>query len=157
MEGESVARKEFDTQKKKGAVEEEQARLEIEVMKGRLQALRKKNQNVNFSNYERINETMDEQEVKMLEKQSMLHEHANSLETLIGMLNDPNEPNLKDICPYNELLKITPLKDDFFTWTPTGRPPSARSEHNSARQDRVDKDQKLIRLSPRKQGQQHVD
>ena len=73
MEGESVARKEFDTQKKKGAVEEEQARLEIEVMKGRLQALRKKNQNVNFSNYERINETMDEQEVKMLEKQSMLN------------------------------------------------------------------------------------
>ena len=63
----------------------------------------------------------------------MLLEYASCLETLLAMLTDPNEPHLKEICPYAELLAITPIKDDFFTWTPTGRSPSIKSEEPSPR------------------------
>ena len=44
-----------------------------------------------------------------------MNEHANCLEMLLKILS---ETNLGDICPYSELLKITPIRDDFFTWTP---------------------------------------
>ena len=54
-----------------------------------------------------------------------MNEHANCLETLNKILI---ETNLNDICPYSELLKITPTKDDFFNWTPKGRKDSYKSE-----------------------------
>jgi len=45
-------------------------RSEIRAMKQRLQALIESNHNENFTKFERIQELIDEQEVKMLEKQS---------------------------------------------------------------------------------------
>ena len=54
-----------------------------------------------------------------------MNEHANCLEALNKILG---ETNLIDICPYSELLKITPIKDTFFSWTPKGRRDTYKSE-----------------------------
>ena len=51
----------------------------------------------------------------MIEKQNLLHQHADCLEQLLENLA---ETNLQDICPYSELLKLTPLKDEFLSFTP---------------------------------------
>jgi hypothetical protein len=45
-----------------------------------LQALIEKNQQSNFENFERIQEFIDDQERKMVDKQGMMNDHANCLE-----------------------------------------------------------------------------
>ena len=47
---------------------EDQVRKEIAALKTKLQTLIESNQNENFSKFERIQELIDEQEEKMLEK-----------------------------------------------------------------------------------------
>ena len=44
-----------------------------------------------------------------------MHEHANCLEMLLRILAEAD--HLNDICPYVELVNMTPIKDDYFTWT----------------------------------------
>ena len=58
----------FETQKKRGTYKEEKLRQEIANMKEKLSALLESNQQANFKNYERIQEVIDEQERKMIEK-----------------------------------------------------------------------------------------
>ena len=65
----------------------------------------------------------------MLEKQSQMHEHANCLEQLLKVLAESDHLNSK--CRYADILKVTPVNDDFFTWTTTGKPESNRSEPQS--------------------------
>ena len=89
-------------------------------MKARLTVLIEANQNENFAKFERIQELIDEQEVKMLEKQSQMHEHANCLEMLLKILVEAD--HLNDICPYSQLVNMTPIKDEYFTWTTQGKP-----------------------------------
>ena len=96
---------------------EEQVRREIDALKTKLQTLIESNQNENFSKFERIQELIDEQEEKMLEKQSQMHEHANCLEMLLKILAESDHLNTS--CRYSEILKVTPVKDDYFTWTTT--------------------------------------
>ena len=62
----------------------------------------------------------------MLEKQSQMHEHANCLEMLLKILSETDQ--LNQICPYSELLKVTPVKDEYFTWITQGKPSSLQSE-----------------------------
>ena len=123
---EDDARKEFEAQKKRGIASEEQVRREIAALKTRLQVLIEKNQEENFAKFERIQELIDEQEVKMIEKQSQMHEHANCLEMLLKVLAESE--HFKSSCRYSDILKVTPVKDDYFTWTTTGQPVSNRSQ-----------------------------
>ena len=51
---ESEARKKFESQKERGVASEKRIRQEIKVMKQRLLELTESNQQVNFSNFERI-------------------------------------------------------------------------------------------------------
>ena len=102
-------------------------RREIKAMKQRLQVLIEKNQEENFAKFERIQELIDEQEAKHLEKQAQMHEHANCLEMLLKILSESDHMN--SFCRYADILKVTPVKDDYFSWTKTGQPPdSPRSE-----------------------------
>ena len=62
----------------------------------------------------------------MIEKQNQMHEHANCLEQVLTILK---ESSLADICPFSSLINITPIDDEFFKMTPSGRiVESAKSE-----------------------------
>ena len=63
----------------------------------------------------------------MLEKQSQIHHHANCLEMLLSILAGAD--HLDAICPYSELLKLTPVKDDYFNWSSQARPVPVLSEN----------------------------
>ncbi len=77
---ESQARRKFEQQKKRGVAQEKQLREEIQQMKKRLLDLVENNQTVNFKNYERVQEIIDDQERKYNEKQLVLRKHASCLE-----------------------------------------------------------------------------
>ena len=96
-------------------------------MKERLKVLIEKNQEDNFAKFELIQELIDDQEAKHNEKQSQMLEHANCLEMLLKILADKNHVNR--FCRYADILKVTPVKDEYFTWTTTGKPESPRSEN----------------------------
>ena len=68
---------------------------------------------------------MDEQESKMIEKQNQMHDHANCLEQVLNILK---ETNLVDTFPYSQLVKITPIEDEFFKWTPGGNAYTHKSD-----------------------------
>ena len=70
FKAEDDARKKFEMEKKLGVAQETQLHEEIKKNNHRLQLAIVKNQNSNFANYEKIQELVDEQEVKMLRKQS---------------------------------------------------------------------------------------
>ena len=63
----------------------------------------------------------------MLEKQSQMHQHANCLEMMLSMLAKAD--HLNTICPYSELLEMTPTKDDYFTWQSYKKPTAFESEN----------------------------
>ena len=65
----------------------------------------------------------------MLEKQSQMHEHANCLEMLLKVLAESD--HLNSTCRYSDILKLTPVNDDYFTWATAGTPESNRSEPQS--------------------------
>lgn len=52
------------------------------------------------------------------EKQDMMHEHADCLEQMLSVLKQ--NPGMRKVCTYSSLLEATPLKDEYFTWTPVG-------------------------------------
>ena len=55
----------------------------------------------------------------MNEKQAVLSQHADCLEQLLGILCEGGQAfNLNDVCPYTELVKITPLDDNLLGMTP---------------------------------------
>ena len=54
----------------------------------------------------------------MIEKQNQMHQFANCLEQLLVTMKDTN---LVEVCPYSDLLAITPTDDEFFKLTPEGR------------------------------------
>lgn len=123
---ENQSRLEFEVGKKRGVASEENTRKEISRLKKKLQALQEANQQINFNNFERIQGLIDEQENKMIDMQNQMHEHANCLEQLLQILK---ESSLADICPYSSLINITPIDDEFFKMTPSGRiVESAKSE-----------------------------
>lgn len=68
FEAEDQARLDFERQKKRGLADEEALRQEIKRMKEKLKLLIVKNQQVNFDNFARIQETIEEQDGKILEK-----------------------------------------------------------------------------------------
>lgn len=115
---ENEARLEFDLGKKRGQVAEQTMHKEIQKMKRKLTALQEENQQLNFANFERIQELIDNQENKMIEKQNLMHMHANCLELILTILK---ESSLVDICPYSSLINITPIDDEFFQMIPQGR------------------------------------
>ena len=156
FKSEVQARHEFESHKERGLAQENRLRQEIESMKASLQSLIERNQEVNFANFERIQQLIDEQESTMVEKQNSMQQFANCLEQILMTLK---ESDLVEIVPYSSLVVITPFDDALFKCTP-GRDDYSKSEYqviarNKRNDDRLISSKGQLRGPPAEVSEQH--
>lgn len=77
----------------------------------------------------------------MIEKQNLMHMHANCLELILTVLK---ESSLSEICPYSSLINITPIDDEFFQMTPQGRFKDVKSENVQNEREKCQKQKNAI-------------
>ena len=125
-------------------------------MKASLQSLIERNQEVNFANFERIQQLIDEQESTLVEKQNSMQQFANCLEQILMTLK---ESDLVEIAPYSALVVITPFDDALFKCTPD-RDDYSKSEYqviarNKRNDDRLISSKGQLRGAPAEVSEQH--
>lgn len=60
-----------------------------------------------------------------------MHEHADCLEQICSILK--KDADLRKAVSFTQLLDLTPLKDEYFSWTPAGKDKKKQKNNSEQR------------------------